>query len=332
MHKLAPVLLVLLMPACDDGAPLRPDAAPSVPPAYLQRTGGAVFFQGTGGYYEAIEAPGITWSEAAAAAESLRVRSCIGHLATLTSQAENDFVTSTFPEAATGGYWLGGAQGPGFPEPGGGWAWVTGEPFLFANWNVGEPDDQPCGSCNADRIRFAGPTADPSYATYWSDVWGDESEEVGGYVVEYDCGPDGRVTERVTGSGHFTVDGKLRTFSFNARRYADGSVDGEYQFYNRATGGRWHGNVTCLEIRGDRAWLGGRAETGEFTPPNDRAGWTVVDGGEGARAAGDRITLQWTAGGPGFASAYCAAAPVEGDLYGLPLNDVEAGNIRIHGR
>ena len=68
-----------------------------------------------------------------------------GHLATITSQQENDFIFSNFPEVGDPCCWLGGHQ-PGDtpaqdPDPAAGWTWVTGEPFTYTNWGGGEPND-----------------------------------------------------------------------------------------------------------------------------------------------------------------------------------------------
>ena len=63
--------------------------------------------------------------------------------ATITSQAENDFVYSLFGtnDAAWGnngggddGPWFGGVQPDGSVEPDGGWTWVTGEPWTYTSW------------------------------------------------------------------------------------------------------------------------------------------------------------------------------------------------------
>ena len=60
-----------------------------------------------------------------------------GHLATLTSKAENDFVVSFLPKIR--GYhqiiWLGGSR----KTPDDSWVWSTDEPFIFANWNSNSP-------------------------------------------------------------------------------------------------------------------------------------------------------------------------------------------------
>jgi hypothetical protein len=75
----------------------------------------------------------ISWSEA----EQL-ARNAGGYLATITSADENAFVFGLVdsPEYLPpgNGPLLGGYQLPGSSEPAGGWAWVTGEPWDYANW------------------------------------------------------------------------------------------------------------------------------------------------------------------------------------------------------
>jgi len=82
----------------------------------------------------------IDWDQAAHAA-----REQGGYLATITSPAENSFIFGLIQDPK---YWngvygpiLGGYQPPGSTEPGGGWTWVTGEPWDYANWSGGQPDN-----------------------------------------------------------------------------------------------------------------------------------------------------------------------------------------------
>lgn len=92
---------------------------------------------GGNGHWYAIDQQGMTWPAAEAAAEALG-----GHLATISSEAENSFAYDL--AAAAGRYqeiWLGGFQPQGSAEPDGGWQWVTGEPFDYTNWAGGQPDD-----------------------------------------------------------------------------------------------------------------------------------------------------------------------------------------------
>jgi hypothetical protein len=137
---------------------------------------------GNGHYYEAV-LDTIDWVDARTEAERSG-----GYLATITSAAENQFVYSLVTHPA---FWiddgyhgplLGGFQSPGSPEPGGEWAWVTGEPWGYANWWPGQPDN----AGGAEHcLQFHG---GPIYGgALWNDIRELRSE--GGYIVEYDEDP-----------------------------------------------------------------------------------------------------------------------------------------------
>jgi hypothetical protein len=103
-----------------------------------------------------------------------------GHLATMTSSEENDFVYHTI---GFFGLWLGGYQVPGSCEPGCGWRWVTDEPMTFTNWAPGEPNDAHGGE---RRLQFS----------KWSALWNDHGDTLSmGSVIEWsaDCNNDGIV-------------------------------------------------------------------------------------------------------------------------------------------
>ncbi|MBN2506890.1 MAG: immunoglobulin domain-containing protein [Verrucomicrobia bacterium] len=94
----------------------------------------------TGHTYEFV--PGaFTWPEARQLAETRSCNSLTGHLATITSPAENTFLTQVVPAEATP--WIGGFQPSGSPEPAGNWQWVTGEPFNYTAWlsSPAQPDN-----------------------------------------------------------------------------------------------------------------------------------------------------------------------------------------------
>ena len=128
-------LFLLILAGCDED---------SAGPAPKQCTGGAVKWL-NGHCYDAVLAPGLSWDEAQAA--------CVdrgGYLATITSAEENTFVFSLvsgdsafwYLDAFDNGLgpWLGGYQPPGLP-PDEGWQWVTGEPFVYTNWETDQPGD-----------------------------------------------------------------------------------------------------------------------------------------------------------------------------------------------
>ena len=125
--------------------------------------------------YEVIRVPdGIHWEDANQAAQALG-----GHLATITSAAENDFVFSIASSSEERhGFWLGGYQLPGSSEPDGGWGWVTGEPWNYTCWDDGEPNNASEGS--EDRLHFHWENG-PS----WNDLSASD-ESPRGYIVEYE--------------------------------------------------------------------------------------------------------------------------------------------------
>lgn len=100
---------------------------------------------GNGHWYCVVRAGvGIDWDDA----QYLATRRG-GHLCTISSTNENEFVFGLVDSAAdwqlsnqfANGPWLGGLQADGSDEPAGGWQWVTGEPFAFTHWAAGEPSN-----------------------------------------------------------------------------------------------------------------------------------------------------------------------------------------------
>ena len=107
------------------------------------------------------------------------------------------------------------------------------------------------------------------------------------YVVGEPSFARGRVLESVTGSGHFSVeaDGYWRTFSFTARRYADGTVKGRWQgAIHDGSASTGQGVVTCFTIVENEAWLGGYYLDGHgpHASPRNWIVWRVKDNGQGA--------------------------------------------------
>ena len=124
-----------------------------------------------------------------------------GHLATPTSQAEDELVYSVANQTgawgANLGPWLGGYQdstASGYVEPAGGWRWVTGEPWSWAQWTG-------AGSGQPDNGGGGGPESALHYLNHsrtWNDVVPDGLPCCGSihaYVIEWsaDCNSDGIV-------------------------------------------------------------------------------------------------------------------------------------------
>ena len=145
---------------------------------------GEVFFSGNGHLYEYVSST-LTWNSAKTAAEGRSKYGANGYLATITSQAENDFVSARVLNAG----WMGASD----IASEGAWRWVTGPengtifsngnapgmtaaPGQYQNWNTGEPNNS---SNNEDCGQFL---------SGGSGRWNDlpcSGTTLPGYVVEY---------------------------------------------------------------------------------------------------------------------------------------------------
>lgn len=130
-----------------------------------------VQWEGNGHWYEVVY-PAANWADAKEYAEGSNWMGMPGYLATITSEAENDYVHGLLNGVSWA--WLGGYQDPGNDGgPEDGWTWVTGEPWSFTHWNPGEPND-PQGAEGA--LQFVGTSLG----------WGDtRSEWQNPSVIEY---------------------------------------------------------------------------------------------------------------------------------------------------
>ncbi len=156
-------------------------AQPSLPAGH-ERVSLPVFNSANGHWYQAIRVSGwIAWPDANAAARRLSFAGLSGHLVTLTSTEESNFVSSELMPALAGNQrcWIGAYQdltAPGYSEPEGGWRWVTGEPFTFTNWIGGEPNNAGGDEHFAELQRERG--------DQWNDVSATTPHDV--YLVEFE--------------------------------------------------------------------------------------------------------------------------------------------------
>ena len=101
-----------------------------------------------------------TWLDAEAACEAMG-----GHLAVITSQAENDLVESLFENDYA---WYGGFKDEQYV-----FHWVTGEPFEYTHWRSGEPSS----------------SSEMYLGSYYNKEWNDysgTSSTLTGYVCEWE--------------------------------------------------------------------------------------------------------------------------------------------------
>jgi hypothetical protein len=139
------------------------------------------------------------------------------------------------------------------------------------------------------------------------------------------------VVASATGSGHFhyTDSGvtALRTFSFEAREFSDGTATGNAQVTNRVTGQTLNIHIDCLNVLGNVAVVSGIAwsATGPGNTDGDPQIFAVEDNGQGANSVPDRVTRSY--GDTGLVCTdFQTAADVDPSLY----YDVEGGNVQVH--
>jgi hypothetical protein len=126
----------------------------------------------------------VSWGDAKVAAEDIG-----GHLATLGSIAEHDFVVSLLniekrPECwkeRPGGPWL-GARASTLTDGGREWKWITAEPWVPAatRWDTGQPDNS---GGDEDALQFL---LTNSNEYRWNDSPGTPTRRSLGYVIEWE--------------------------------------------------------------------------------------------------------------------------------------------------
>jgi len=109
---------------------------------------------------------GMNWSQAKEYCESLG-----GHLATVTSKGENDFLNTYIRSSGHKGAYFGLTD----EAVEGAWAWVTGEPVTYFNWALDEPNNQ---FGREHYVIFS------IYET--TGVWNDIPHEVWPFICEWD--------------------------------------------------------------------------------------------------------------------------------------------------
>ncbi len=128
----------------------------------------------------------LTWDEANAACMEAG-----GHLVTITSEEEQDFIESLMEEGNKKQYWIG-------MRTSGGPTWVNGEAYDYSNWDRGEPNNQHKTNSSEDYVHIynvANPAVYGSKRFKWNDMFGDNtypgeednfSLEHVGYICEWD--------------------------------------------------------------------------------------------------------------------------------------------------
>lgn len=140
-----------------------------------------------GRYYKVVQEGNLLWEDARLKAAQSTFNNVHGHLATITSAEENDFIDSLRRALApTLSVWIGGYQMDA-PSPGGDWLWINGEGRIpsqnggatYVNWAAGEPN---ATSVSNTVQRIAIGVSGSGWTTEADD------RHVQGYVIEYPGG------------------------------------------------------------------------------------------------------------------------------------------------
>ncbi len=129
-----------------------------------------------GHYYEAIEGS-FDWTEARDLAAASSFNGVQGHLATITSAAEDSWIWNNLG-SDLGLYLLGATDAANEGD----YQWITGEAFNYTNWAPNEPNNG-LGSENYLQFWFT------ENGGVWNDISNDQKLGFhNGYVVEYSGG------------------------------------------------------------------------------------------------------------------------------------------------
>lgn len=141
---------------------------------------------GNGHWYERVDfSDNSNWHTARDDASSHSKTGYTAHLATITSEAEQNFILDNLGGInALCQYWLGGYQTSNAGSNSDNWTWVTGESWDYTNWNGSEPNNHYGGGYGdtpnvyEDALNFW-----HSSNGYWNDM--QEYALMPGYILEY---------------------------------------------------------------------------------------------------------------------------------------------------
>ena len=144
----------------------------------------------------------------------------------------------------------------------------------------------------------------------------------------------GPVTARVDGHTYvllgpavFGVTVQQDPLAYSAAKLSDGTIHGHwsYHYYEAGVETTFSGPVSCLTVRGNRAWIGGPiTESSDPTQVGSGGWWQIADNGTGRHPViPDRTTFVGI-GTIAQTEAYCDAAPEPRFIF-----DVQLGGVRV---
>ena len=133
---------------------------------------------------------------------------------------------------------------------------------------------------------------------------------------------------KVTGGGSaVTPGGSKESYGFQAQIDVSGNVKGKAVFQFRPQEARFFGDITCLQVNGNDAWLGGeltKVDVEGFPPLPIYFLWQVRDNGQGMAADSDQVSVVLLSLNPAFPDN-CIMEPTSP----VPLIDLTNGNIQV---
>lgn len=129
--------------------------------------------------------------------ERFSKKGCNGHIVSISSKAENNFVYSLIAndrrffrinKKKNGSIYkqgpsIGLYQKPGAKEPAGGWSWKSSEPLKFTNWGPGEPNNSGGRQNFASFYGYTPKSIDPDLIK--ADRWDDTQGSGSAFVIEF---------------------------------------------------------------------------------------------------------------------------------------------------
>lgn len=139
-------------------------------------------WEGNDHYYELVNLRpglGITWTDAFSVASTRTFDGVVGHLVTVSSAAENEFLYDTFMYQYDRA-WM------GLRNVDNAWSWIASEPFVYTNWDPDIPQhDGPDWPLDPIVHPF-GLMRGFDHLGGWNNLDNYASGSVYGYLVEYE--------------------------------------------------------------------------------------------------------------------------------------------------
>lgn len=148
----------------------------------------------------------MSWSFAKELCENMG-----GHLVTITSEEESDFISDFIDNGTKDAYWLGATD---FDVDSDGYCWVTGEDFDYTNWDDGEPSNS---GTSGTMEHFA--EIRKSYSYKWNDV-NNINKKNKGFILEVEPKEAEIVAEDTFNNSKYILIDKNTTWT-QAKAYSE---------------------------------------------------------------------------------------------------------------